>query len=209
MDPPAPLLRAELPVPVDPERAETAFRAEIAYYLEHHVEGRDERSLDDLRDRCAAVLRDALGEPRLDLATVRRAMLASIRFEAYADAAPALRELRARGLRVVVASNWDYTLPTVLARIGLSDLVDRVVTSAELGVAKPDPRFFGRALGDLPAESAVYVGDSPANDVGAATAAGMRAVLLRRGERRLDAVDPDPPARAPSIERLTDLAALI
>jgi hypothetical protein len=34
-------------------------------------------------------------------------------------------------------------------------------------------------------------------------------VLLRRGERRLDAVDPDPPARAPSIEWLTDLAALI
>src|SRR5205807_983914 len=99
MDAPGPHLRDELSaqgISVTAERAATAFRAEIAYYLEHHIEGRDERSLAALRDRCAEVLRDALGEPALDIGTARRAMLASIRFAAYPDAAPALRALRSR-----------------------------------------------------------------------------------------------------------------
>ena len=164
MDPPGPHLSAALSV--TPERAEEAFRAEIAYYLEHHVEGRDEASLALLRSRCAAVLRGALGEPAPPLDTVRRAMLASIRFEPYPDAAPALRELRALGARLVVASNWDYTLPDVLQRVGLHELVDDVVTSAEAG----------------------------------ARAAGLRAVLVRRGEAARD---------GESVSRLTELPRLL
>src|SRR3954466_1931828 len=102
MDPPAQRLSATHGIPLDV--AERAFRAEIAYYLAHHVEGRDEASLDDLRDRCAQVLGAQLGEGAP--ADARAAMLDAIRFHAFPDAAPALRELRARGLRLVVASNW-------------------------------------------------------------------------------------------------------
>jgi putative hydrolase of the HAD superfamily len=210
MEPPAPLLRAELAargVSVDAARAEAAFRAEIAYYLEHHVEGRDAESLDALRDRCAGVLRDALGEPALGLADMRTAMLASIRFSAFGDAAPALRGLRERGLRVVVASNWDCSLGDVLRDAGLRDLVDGVVTSAEAGAAKPDARLFhaGLALAGCGPEEAVYVGDSPANDVGGAVAAGLRGVLLHRPGRRLDRVPAD---RAPGPEPAAEIASL-
>ena len=50
------------------------FRDRIAYYLEHHLEGRDTRSLDDLRDRCAGVLMETMAVPGLEHASARRAM---------------------------------------------------------------------------------------------------------------------------------------
>ena len=36
--------------------------AEMAYYREHHMEGRDAASLAELRRRCAGVLREQLPE---------------------------------------------------------------------------------------------------------------------------------------------------
>src|SRR4051812_44781413 len=115
MDPPGPRLREELArraVDVEPAVADAAFRAEIAYYLEHHVEGRDRASLDDLRDRCARVMSEALGNPPVD---VREAMLASIHFAAYPDAPDALRRGRAGGLRGGGAPQWGCSLGGGLA----------------------------------------------------------------------------------------------
>jgi 2-haloalkanoic acid dehalogenase type II len=183
MDPPGPHLRDELAkqgVEVSPEAAEAAFRAEIAYYVEHHVEGRDHASLDELRDRCARVVSDALGDPPID---VRAAMLAAIRFSAFREAPAVLRDLRARGARLIVASNWDCSLGQVLRDAGLRDLVDGVVTSAEVGAAKPDPRLFlaALALARCGPDEAVYVGDSPEHDVAGAEAAGIRGLLVERG----------------------------
>jgi putative hydrolase of the HAD superfamily len=82
----------------------------------------------------------------------------------------------------VVVSNWDCSLPCVLADAGLLKLVDGVVSSAEAGAAKPDPAPFLRGLqlaGADPIE-ALHVGDSPANDVAGAHAAGMDGLLLAR-----------------------------
>jgi putative hydrolase of the HAD superfamily len=180
LEPPAPRLVSALAargVEIAPADAERAFRAEITYYLEHHLEGRDARSLDDLRDRCAAVL-----EAELGVTGLRDPMLASLRFRAFDDAVPALTDLRARGLALVVVSNWDCSLPGVLEEAGLLGLVDGVVSSADAGAAKPDPRPFRRGLqlvGAPPAE-ALHVGDSPRNDVDGARAAGLQGLLLAR-----------------------------
>ena len=187
MEPPGPRLAAALArdgVEVGVERAEAAFRAEIAYYLEHHVEGRDEASLADLRDRCARVLWDGLGEPAalLGLRRARAAMLDAIRFHAYPDAAPALRSLRARGLRLVVASNWDCSLPEVLEQAGLAALVDGVVASAAVGADKPAPAVFEAALaGRVRARSRPFTWATPRRGTWRARRrAGIRAVLLDR-----------------------------
>jgi putative hydrolase of the HAD superfamily len=177
LEPPAPALAKRLNVDVD--TAERAFRAEVAYYLEHQHEGFDTRGLARLRRRCADVLADAAGVPREG---ALEALLESLRFEAFPDAAPALQELRDRGLRVVVVSNWDCSLPQVLEQVGLADLVDDVVVSAVAGAAKPDRRIFEAALaaaGCAP-EQAVHVGDSPDLDVAGAAEAGVRGLLLDR-----------------------------
>jgi putative hydrolase of the HAD superfamily len=137
-------------------------------------------------------------------------MLGAIRFRAFPDAAPALRELRALGLRLVVASNWDASLPEVLREAGLLALVDGVVSSASAGADKPAPDVFlaALALAGCSAERAVHVGDSPANDVDGAAAAGIRAVLLERGGERLDRRRGDDLPRARPLARIASLAEL-
>ena len=203
MEPPAPRLREELlrlsGRDVGLEAAERGFRAEIAYYLSHNLSGRDAESLDRLRDECAAVLHEALREEGLDRAVVRSAMLSSLRFSAFSDAAPALRSLRSAGLRLVVASNWDCSLPEVLSRAGLAPLVDDVVASAVVGAAKPDPRLFaaGLAAAGCSASEALYVGDTVATDVEGARAAGIEGLLIDRAGAA--------PPGVPAVRSLTEL----
>jgi HAD superfamily hydrolase (TIGR01509 family) len=198
-------LRETAGVQVSGRAAKDAFRAEIDYYLAHHLEGRDEESLDRLRTACAAVLQESLGDAAagIDPAVVKRAMLDAIQFDAFADAAPALHALRAGGLRLVVASNWDCSLPNGLAQAGLLHLVDDVVSSAGVGAAKPDARVFEAALqaaGCGPGD-AIHVGDSLENDVAGATAAGIAALLLVRGG--------DAPPGVPVIRSLVELPAVL
>ena len=201
MDPPGPRLAASLGV--RPAAAEAAFRAEIAYYLDHHVEGRDAASLDDLRSRCAGVLLEALGKEAasIGLAEARPAMLDAIRFQPYPDAAPALAALRERGLRLVVASNWDCSLPAVLEQAGLAPLVDGVVASAVVGADKPAAAVFEAALeiAGCDASEAVHVGDSPSKDVAGAQAAGIAPILIQR--------EGGPPA-GPSVTTIASLEEL-
>jgi putative hydrolase of the HAD superfamily len=159
------------------ERLVRAVRAEMAYYKDHSHEGRDQASLAELRGRCAAVLSRELGR-EISVET----MMSAIRFRAFPDASPALAELRGLGLSLVCVSNWDASLPDVLARCGLANALDGVVTSAEVGARKPDPAIFAPALelARCSAEEALYVGDTPAEDLEAARAAGIRALLIDR-----------------------------
>lgn len=167
------------------ESAREAMLAEIAYYRLHHDEAGTREGLADLRRRCAEVLADALGEDvvaSLAAEEVHDAMLESLRFRAYPEAAGVLTRLRADGHPLVVVSNWDVSLHDVLQTTGLAPLLDAVVVSAQEGVGKPDPRIFARALqvAGVDAADAVHVGDSPDADVAGALAAGIRAVLVDR-----------------------------
>ena len=205
-EPPAPHLRAalrELGIEVSEEAAAAAIRAEIAYYRAHLHEGRDAASLANMRRRAAETMRPALGV-ELDGEALTGALLASLRFRAYPDAAPALRELRSRGARLVVVSNWDVSLHQRLAETGLAPLVDGAVASAELGHAKPDRAIFEHALaiaGAAP-EAALHAGDSLEADVQGARAAGMRAVLVARDGA------PGAPPDVPVVRSLAELPPL-
>jgi putative hydrolase of the HAD superfamily len=206
LQPPAPRLQrllGQAGFEVSEERAAAGFAAEIAYYLDHHLEGSDRARLERLRDRCAEEMRRALELPDLDHATARRAMLEALEFRPYPDVLPALAELGARGVTLVVASNWDCSLPEWLGPTGITELVDGVVTSAEVGAPKPDPRVFQRALAIAGAEAseALHVGDKVDNDVEGAAAAGVRAVLLQR--------EGEPPPGVEAVRSLRELAALL
>jgi len=100
----------------------------------------------------------------------------------YPDALPAARALDDEGYRVAILANQPVSRTLELRALGFAP--DVMAMSDELGLAKPDPEFFRRALalmGDAPASSVAYVGDRIDNDVVPALAAGMRAVWLRRG----------------------------
>ncbi|MCL4819212.1 MAG: HAD-IA family hydrolase [Vicinamibacteria bacterium] len=122
-------------------------------------------------------------------------------WELVADGAPeALRRLRARGLKLVVVSNANGKLRSLMDRLGLAPLVDVMLDSHEEGVEKPDPRLFARALerSGARAESTLHVGDLYHVDVVGARRAGLRAALIDGGGLYADADCP----------RFTDLKAL-
>ncbi|HWC36484.1 MAG TPA: HAD family hydrolase [Mycobacteriales bacterium] len=97
----------------------------------------------------------------------------------YDDALPTLTELRQAGLRLAIMANQPLEAGPFLATLP----VDSVATSAEWGVAKPDPAFFRRVCDVLAAgpDCIAYVGDRVDNDVLPSRTAGMVAVHLRRG----------------------------
>ncbi|MEV7793439.1 HAD family hydrolase [Streptomyces sp. NPDC087512] len=129
----------------------------------------------------------------------------------YDDVRPALAELRRLGIRVVIAGNQTKRAGELLR--GLSLPADVVATSGEWGVAKPDPRFFQRAVeaGQAAPQETLYVGDHPANDTIPAASAGLRTAHLRRGPwGYLWADTPDVVETADwRIDHLTDLPALL
>ena len=93
-----------------------------------------------------------------------------------------IRRLHGRARIAVVTNNTVAEQTEKLAFLGLEPAVDFLVTSEEIGVAKPDPSIFRAALerARVRPEEAVMVGDSWASDVVGARRAGIRAVWFNR-----------------------------
>jgi putative hydrolase of the HAD superfamily len=89
------------------------------------------------------------------------------------------RQLRP-AYRTAILSNADESLRSRLRELGIHDLFDAVVSSAEEGVAKPEAEIYRRAAEriGLPPESCVFVDDADAN-VRAAEALGMKGIVYR------------------------------
>jgi len=102
-------------------------------------------------------------------------------WDAYDDVLPVLEALRDRGVRVAMLSNVGFDLTPTLERTGVGALIDGAVMSYAVGVVKPDPGIFQRALEvlDLPASEVLMVGDAWRDDAGAA-ALGVRTLILPR-----------------------------
>lgn len=102
-------------------------------------------------------------------------------YDDVADALDLLRETHALGLLTNGAACLQREK---LAASGLGGRFDAVIVSADLGVGKPDPRIFDRALKELgvAADCTTMVGDSLARDVDGARSAEIAAVWLNRSE---------------------------
>jgi putative hydrolase of the HAD superfamily len=162
---------------------------------------------DPTRDYFGRVLRHAgIGrseEAEAALADLREEHRRRNLWEAVpAGVAPALGRLERGGRRLVVVSNSDGTVRSVLGRLGLARHFVAILDSAEEGVEKPDPRLFRLALerAEAAPEGAVHVGDLYHVDVVGARAAGIRAILLDPGGLY-------PEADCPRLGSLGELAA--
>lgn len=105
-------------------------------------------------------------------------------WELLPGARAVLAELRRRGLRVAVTSNWDRRLPRLLSNLGLDADIDAVVCSEEVESAKPAETIFLAACRELhlkPA-SVLHVGDAKVEDREGAEAAGLQALWLNAAE---------------------------
>ncbi len=107
-----------------------------------------------------------------------------------------LATLRERGYRIGLISNtiWPSELHLEdLEEIGVLPYLDHMIFSGELGIWKPNAAIFRHSLEALgaPPEQAIFVGDSPHEDIRGAQAVGMRAVWVRSVEFPLGDVQPD------------------
>lgn len=190
MDPPPEVIFAgicqELGADVTPEQAFAAYERAEPWFTAHKDLYR--ASLEAFWLRGNRILLEALDiTEELD----RRAAVITVEFpkrqwdwKLYPEVPETLAALCRRGLPLAVVSNWDPGLTHVLERRGLRGAFTVVIASADVGVAKPDPRIFQQAvqgLGVAPGE-ALHVGDLYDYDVVGARAAGLVPVLVdRRG----------------------------
>jgi FMN hydrolase / 5-amino-6-(5-phospho-D-ribitylamino)uracil phosphatase len=170
----------------------------------------------------AQVLTDAADHHPADVpAQVRESALAVHRefwmgqMSTDPDAAPMLRALRERGLRVGVLSSTSWPREWHEARFredGVLDLFDACVWSSDLEWTKPHPEAFRAAMnavGVYDPARCIYVGDRPYDDISGAKAAGMRAVFVPHSD--IPVVQQVPVDVHPDavLHRLADLPDLI
>lgn len=129
------------------------------------------------------------------------------------DAEPTLSELHQRGYRMGVVSNAadDRNVKMLVEKTGVSTYLDVIVTSAAVGIRKPNPRIFQAALAHWPVlpERAAMVGDTLGADILGAHNAGLFSIWLTRhadtpGNRdHLDTIIPD--VQVDSLSKLLDI----
>ena len=109
-------------------------------------------------------------------------------FPAMPGAAELLGDLHSAGFRLAIGSSAPpENVEMVVARLGVGDLLDAIVTGSDVSRGKPDPQVFLMAaerLGVKPARCAV-VEDAPPG-VQAAKAAGMAAVGMASTGRTVE-----------------------
>ncbi len=100
----------------------------------------------------------------------------------FDDVAPALDDLKGRGLILGLISNVEHDITDMLNGLKLPSWLDIVVTSQDTGVGKPRPEIFQEALrrAEVQPSEAMYVGDQYQVDCVGADRAGMKSILLDR-----------------------------
>ena len=94
-----------------------------------------------------------------------------------------VQRLRAEGMRLVVATSANEDdLQLLLAKAGVSDLIDDCTSSADVEESKPDPDLVQEALrvAGVGAANAIMIGDTP-YDVEACKRAGVAILAVRTG----------------------------
>ncbi|WP_406695652.1 HAD family hydrolase [Singulisphaera sp. Ch08] len=107
--------------------------------------------------------------------------------------------------RLAIVSNGSSQCQRAkLARLDLGHPPPRAFLSGELGVAKPEPALFQKALDwvDCTPREALFVGDDPVRDIAGAAALGMATCWVSAGR----AYPPGLPAADLTIDRVADLS---
>ena len=179
--------------PVSDDDIHFAARQEMQYYVANAARAADEISFLKVRSECARVLANALRERDCDVPDAARVLAIlgdAIAFRPFPETRETLEELNARGVPCAVLSNWDFKLSEHLQEADLRRYFKFVVSSAEVGAAKPAPQTFARASQkareysrELRAEDCLYVGDDYENDVIGARDFGMKPLFVVRENR--------------------------
>jgi HAD superfamily hydrolase (TIGR01509 family) len=157
-----------------PELANT-FRAELE---RHHQAGRELWLASWLQQRVPALTAESIDDIE------DRIWPAVVTLSPFPGVAAVLSRLAADGVLMAAVSNASFSsriLWAELARHHLATPLRFVLSSADIGVRKPEPEIFRTALHRLgvSADCAWFVGDTPEEDIAGATSVGLTCFLLR------------------------------
>ncbi|MDB5082795.1 MAG: hypothetical protein JWP00_4719 [Chloroflexi bacterium] len=99
----------------------------------------------------------------------------------FFEGVPAMLEtLRQRGYRTCLISNCNYLTPGVVERLGLPEMLDEIILSCQVKMAKPDKAIYELAAGrlGLPTGDCLFVGDGGDGELDGAKAAGCKVALV-------------------------------
>ncbi|OLD09382.1 MAG: hypothetical protein AUI95_01000 [Crenarchaeota archaeon 13_1_40CM_3_52_4] len=106
---------------------------------------------------------------------------------AFDDAHSTIKKLSRRDVKLGIISNVSSheVAMGILDNVRLTKYFDEIVTSARVGIRKPDPGIFRYALMQFKArpKEAVMVGDSEIHDIGGGYISGLKTVLVDRRHR--------------------------
>jgi HAD superfamily hydrolase (TIGR01549 family) len=155
--------------PRSSEDQKLIFWAEFTRQLFEHFQVRGRTA--DQFELHAAAIRDIFG---------------SSCFQLYPDVQPMLYTLKRNGFRLAVISNWHRGLDSFCFEMNLSALLDVVISSGDIGIEKPDSRIFNEAVRqlDVTPDRIAHIGDLPDDDFAGAVAAGFKAILIDRSNKK-------------------------
>jgi putative hydrolase of the HAD superfamily len=107
----------------------------------------------------------------------------------YPEVEGCLLQLKEKGYRLGILSNWDRRLRTILSGLELSPYFEEMIISSEVGVEKPHRKIFDLALErfQIEASQALLIGDEVEFDAMGAQAVGWQYALVDRPEIDLTA----------------------
>ncbi len=107
-------------------------------------------------------------------------------FQLFPDTLPVLGELKRRGWVHAILSNHVPELPHIVGQLGLTGIVETVLSSARIGFEKPHPESFKIATNAVGNPDIIWmIGDNPLADVLGAEMNGIPAILVRRQDDRV------------------------
>lgn len=146
-------------------------------------------------------------EPDEPLAVQMDALYAQKRvigFELFPETRSTLDALTERFQLAMITNGPGENQRSRLAPLGLDGYFESIAVSGEFGIRKPDPAIFNHVLEaiDVPAASAVYIGDSYTADVGGAKGSGLAAVWLNREGAAMPSGGAQPDATIATLDEL-------
>ncbi len=98
----------------------------------------------------------------------------------YEDALEGIKKIREMGWVIVILSNHMPELKKVIRNMPFSKYIRRVISSANVGFEKPNPKFYEYAQKKIVfRRKTVMIGDNILADIQGATEAGIPAILVR------------------------------
>ncbi|WP_295772020.1 HAD family hydrolase [uncultured Mucilaginibacter sp.] len=112
------------------------------------------------------------------------------------DTLAILATIKDSGASINILSNTGFikgsTLRQVLQQLGISRYIDFHLYSDELGISKPNPKFFQLMIDQaailnksITLKDIVHIGDNPIADVAGAEAMGLNAILINSNQKSI------------------------